>query len=149
MEKHNLEMYGEVELIVRDENGNIESREKTRNMIVNAGKTEAAKLLIAVAGTKPFKYLQIGTGTTSPTVTDTALQTIDQEALATTCEYEADYKWKLAVTFSFTVTTLVTESCIANDLVASAPDMFSRQTFSAKTMVSGKTLEVVWVVTLA
>lgn len=149
MENHNLEMYGEVELIVRDENGNIESTEKLRNMIVNAGKTEAAKLLIAASGSKPFKYLQIGTGTTSPTVSDTALETFDQEALASTCEYEPDYKWKLANTFSFTSTTLVTESCIANDLVANVPDMFSRQTFSTKTMVAGKTLEVVWVVTLA
>ena len=44
-----------------------------KNVVTNAGLAEIIKLVFNLGGT-PFKYLAIGTGTTSESVTDTALE---------------------------------------------------------------------------
>lgn len=65
---------GEVEIIAHDEQGNEISRELNRNLVVLNGRQRLAKLL-AGDSTQVIDYFRIGTGTTTPVSSNTALQT--------------------------------------------------------------------------
>lgn len=69
---NNLSIRGEVEIIVKDKTGKIKFYKK-KNVITNVGKSRVAGLINGYY-TTPFKYIAIGTGTTSPSETDTALE---------------------------------------------------------------------------
>jgi len=64
---------GELELVVRDKHGKVKDRRVLKNLIVNVGKAQVAGLINGDV-TTPFKYIAIGTGTTSPAATDTGLE---------------------------------------------------------------------------
>jgi len=146
IEEGEIYLRGEFELIGRDKNGKIKFREKHKNLIVNKGKEIAAKLLNGVV-TNFFDYIQIGTGTTSPAATDTALAAYYSEGAAS-LSYEADYKAKFAHTFTFTEAVTIRESGVFDGPHSAGPNMLARQTFSGKAMASGESLEVVWTITV-
>jgi len=145
--QHEIKIFGELELIVKDKNGKIISREKIKNIIVNKGKEALAKLLNGVS-TKYFRYIQIGTGTAAPTPSDTALDSFyaEKEAL---CSYKADFKAVLSVTFTFSEAVVITESGVFNDTKAASPDMLCRQVFTGKSMSEGQSLDIVWSIGVA
>lgn len=68
-----FKLLGELALTVRDAEGRVKDRRVLRNVITNAGKAQVAGLINGVV-TTPFKYVAIGTGTTSETASDTALE---------------------------------------------------------------------------
>jgi len=68
-----VSLRGEVEIIVRDKNGRIKKYLKKKNVITNVGKAQVAGLINGVV-TTPFKYIAIGTGTTSPSANNTTLE---------------------------------------------------------------------------
>jgi len=143
--REEIKLKGEIEITHRDKDGKVIEKEIVKNLIVNKGKEFAAKLLNGVV-TNFFDYLQIGTGTTGPTVTNTALETYYSEGAAA-CSYEADYKARLSYTFGFSESVTITESGVFDGPQVGPPNMFARQTFSGKVMSSGESLEVVWTVT--
>jgi len=139
-----IKLRGELKLIRRDIDGEIIDVLRKKNLIVNKGKEIVAKLINGVH-TKPFKYIQIGTGTASPTASDTALQSYYAEGEATV-SYEADFKCKWAYTFTFNEAVSITEAGLFDDTVSANPNMLARQTFSARDMQAGQSLEVIWVI---
>lgn len=147
-EKNQIELSGKVRITIRDKTGKIREIDEFDNMITNAGRVYVAKKLYNDASSaNAYNYIQIGTGTTSPTVSDTQLQTYYAEGVGTTA-YEANYKMRISYLFSFTETVSITESGIFNDAQVSGPNMLARQTFAAKNMANGETLEVVWTVSV-
>lgn len=137
------------ELVIthRDKDENVISEEHFEDLIVNKGKEFAAKLLIGVS-INPFDYIQIGEGTTPPAAGNTAMENQTNKALyeggekAASVSYVTDYKARLSSTFAFTGSVAITESGVMDRPQAEAPNMLCRQTFGAKNMNDGESLEV-------
>jgi hypothetical protein len=141
-----IKLSGAVTFVHRGVDGKVKEIDVVKNLIVNKGKEVVAKLINGVT-TDFFDYIQIGTGTTAPAATDTALQTYYSEGLASRT-YEADYRARLAFTFSFAESVTITESGVFDKAKAASPNMLARQTFAGKAMASGESLEVVWTITV-
>jgi len=69
----NAKLVGWFEWIVFDKNGNIKSMGRSKNLVVNAGLAEVAGLILSDVGGTAFDYLALGTDSTAPSATDTAL----------------------------------------------------------------------------
>lgn len=119
------------------------------NLVVTAGKHEAAGLLGGLAGYNPFTYIAVGTGTTAPAVGDTALETeIIDGGLARAQDASPEVSENVltvSVTFNVTASYAVTEAGLFND--ASGGDMFARVTFAALNVQNGDTLTFTWEIT--
>lgn len=114
--------------------GKIIDVDKGENLILNAGKERVAKLLCGVSSTD-FTYIAIGTGTTAPTVTDTALETeVARESAVGGGAYEASYKAVFEKTFNFgsAESYAITEAGLSDSASASGETLFDRFTFSNK-----------------
>jgi len=123
--------------IIRKDNstGEIIDKLDICNTIVNDGLEVMAKRIGGDAEAY-FRALAIGTGTTSVTNSDTALETEYTRATATTSEYEASYKWTFSKTFTFGtgVSEDITEAGIFDSATATGSTMLARTVFSAKTV---------------
>lgn len=130
-------------------NGEVVEEREIENLIVDVGKAQVAGLINGVV-TTPFTYIAIGTGTTAPASTDTALQTeVDRQA-ATTSQATTNVTNDTAVleaTFNFTASYAITESGVFD--AATGGNMLARQTFSAINVVSGDSLKVTWKITVS
>jgi len=152
-QKVNVGIADRVILVCRRKDGSVkwkyDSKDdpKSKSMTA-AGFAEVAGLIVADVGGTPFDYIAIGTGTTSPTPSDTALEAeVIRKAAAgsrTTTVYTNDTaKW--VATFSsadgLTGTHDITELGVFN--AASGGTMLFRKVFTAKTVNwdDGDTLE--------
>jgi hypothetical protein len=129
-----LKLKGKAIIELRKKDGTVIEREEIDNLIVNTGKQRVAEL-IGGASSDYFGVIGIGTGTNSPSVSDTELQT---EVVKEVCDsgfpaYEADYKITFEATFSFASgdSYAITEAGIF-DGAGSGAIMLDRFTFSAK-----------------
>ena len=145
--REGLKLIGELTITVKDKEGKVKDTETVRNLIVNVGKAEVARLINGVS-TKPFQWLQVGGGGTSPTPDDTALEDFIAEGQATV-EYEADNKARWTYTFTFAAATILREAGIFNDQYTNSPVMLARQIYNDKPVSAGESVEVVWVVFVA
>jgi len=134
---------------VDNQTGEVISKEEKCNTIVNAGLERVAKMLNNVDGTY-FRALAIGTGTTSPTNSDVALETEFTRATAT-LSYEASYKAKFTKTFDFGsgVSEDITEAGIFDSNIESGSTMLARTTFTAKPISESIDLIVEATITVA
>lgn len=145
-------MMGEIELkgictvIVRDKNGRILSIERKKNVITDAGKAHVAKLLGGLVSDY-FSYIQIGTGTASPSASDTSLQSYYAEKEASVSVSGSSVVF--GATFSFSEDVTITESGVFSGAKATSPVMLCRQVFAGKSMSAGQYLEVVWTIGVA
>ncbi len=146
----NLRIRGELELVVRDKEGNIKDVRRLKNLVVNAGKAAVAGLINGIV-TTPFTYIAIGTGTTAPAATDTALGNEVKRKSATTSRVTTTVTndtAQLVVTFSsadtLSGTQAITESGVFDS--ATGGTMLCRQTFSALNINwdAGDTLQIIW-----
>lgn len=129
--------------------GRVVHEEKTKNLIVNAGKNALAGLFFGESGVNPFKYVAVGTGTTTPSVDDTALQNeLTGYGLARTLATTSRTNNEATLIASWNVTGSVTvsESGIFN--ASTGGTMFARVTFSGLPLVNGDYLELRWKVTI-
>jgi len=139
-----IRLKGEIEFFVRDKYGRLKYYRVIKNLIVNAGLSEIIKLIGGLGGT-PFRYIAIGTGTTSPSATDTALEGEVARASASVSQVTTDVDGdtlQLEATFSFSASYSITESGVFN--ADSDGVMLARQTFPAINVVSGDQLTVRW-----
>ncbi len=149
-QKESLKLKGHIKFVLKDKDGKIKEVREIDNLIVNAGKSETAGLLIGDTGATAFGYIAIGTGTTAPSASDTALETETHRASATTSLTTTNVTndtAQLEATFNFTSSYAITESGIFND--ATAGDMLARQTFSALNVANGDSLTVTWKITVS
>ena len=117
-------------------------------VVTNAGKAEVAALIgtdTAGDGTA-FDYIAIGTGTTSETASDTALENENQRAAAvgtrTTTSVTNDTLQLVKDAFTFGSSANITESGVFN--ASTGGTMLCRKTFSAIGVTSDDTLNVTW-----
>lgn len=148
--KTGIELRGDV-ILERRRDGQVIEREELKNLVVNAGKIEVAKLLTAGEASDAFAYIAIGTGSTAPDAGDTTLETEEEreEADNSGGQYEADYKCIFEKTFTFGsgVSYSITEAGVFND--AGAGDMLDRFTFSAKAVDSDTDLYIKVTITVS
>ena len=108
------------------------------DVVTNVGFNDTAKLLGGTATVAPFKYIAIGTGTTTATSSDTALgnEVMREEATVTV----NNSTLTLQHTFNLTASYAITELGIFND--ATAGDMLARSDFGALNLSNGDSLQV-------
>lgn len=149
MKEENLQLTGTCTLIVRDKSGKILSVEKKKNLIVDVGKAYVAKLIGALTESGP-RYIQIGTGTTPPSPSDTELESFYKEKGATR-SFSAPSSVVFTATFYFEEDMTITESGL---FLASqtregrivGKTMLARQVFAGKLIEAGRYLEVIWTI---
>ncbi|RLF14653.1 MAG: hypothetical protein DRN06_06805 [Thermoprotei archaeon] len=148
-------MAGKIILEVKTIEGKTKLLREIKNVITDVGKAQVAGLINGVV-TTPFTYIAIGTGTTSATSTDTALEaeikrksaTVDR--VTTNVTNDTAY-WE--ATFSsadgLTGTASVTESGIFD--ADTGGNMLCRQTFSAVNVDwdAGDQLTIKWKVVVS
>ncbi len=125
-------------------NGSVEE-EVVHNGVTQSGIQEVIKLIGAIGTTEAFKYMQIGSGTTAFSSTQTALVSEIESTTATvsigTTSFSGD-TLVLVGTFGFSTTYSVTESGVFN--AATGGVMLARTTFGVKNVAKGDTLQFTW-----
>ena len=146
---------GHVILQVFDsQTGELKGKIENHNLVVDVGLDEMAQATFGVggSGSTDFDYIEIGTGTTAPTATDT---TIETSACSRIQDASPDVnsatsgETSVSVISSFdggTCAGAITEAGIFNG--AAGGQMLARSTFGAVTIASGDTLNVNYTITI-
>ena len=114
--------------------------------LMNAGKSEIAKLLNGTDTPTAFTYMAIGSGSTAEAATQTTLvteiTTNGGARAAATCSYVANYTARWTKLFNFTGNVTLREVGIFN--ASSSGDMLLRHVYPAdKTYVNGESVEII------
>ena len=143
----NLKVKGDLEIVVRDKDGKVKDNRQVNNLVVNTGLNYIASRIISNVE-NVMSHMAIGTGTTAPNASDTALvsiagarETIDSlsitdNAIKYTAIFEAGNQ-----------SGDITEAGIFNALTGGS--MLCRTTFSAVTKESNDTLTIAWTITVS
>jgi hypothetical protein len=133
MEQHKAGTYRFIEnwkiQTIEKETGKVLSSEEYCNLIVNDGLTRAALLLNGNSSTY-FRALAVGTGSSGPTNSDTALGTEVTRAAATLTN--GTYTAVFDHTFTFGGSYAITEAGIFDSTTPSGSVMLARTVFAAK-----------------
>lgn len=134
---------------LKDMNGDIISVQKVTNTITNTWKTVIRDWMYGGTGSHPIA-LAIGTGTNTPSATDTSLQIEYTRALATASK-PSSYVVKFAKDFTFGSGTSenITEAGLFDNATASGSTMCARNTCGAIAVTSATTLTVEAEITIA
>jgi len=119
------------------------------NLIVNVGKAQVSGLIGGVV-TGVFSYIAVGTGTTAPASTDTALGTEVARASSTNTRVTTNVTndtLQLQATFNFTSSYAITEAGIFN--ASTGGTMLARQTFGAINVANGDSIVITWKVVVS
>jgi hypothetical protein len=137
---------GELEIVLRDGQGNIKETIKAKNLVVSAGKTYLASRAVGTSSTI-MSHMAIGTSTSTPQAADTSLGT---EAGRVTLASSSNSSNAITYTATFpagTGTGAITEAAVLN--AASAGTMLCRTTFPVVNKAAGDSIAVTWVVTIS
>lgn len=140
----NLKATGELNIILRDSQGNIKVNVQVPNLVVTVGKTAIASRLVG-ASTAIMSHMAIGSGATAPAASQTTLVTeATRSALtsATNTGNEVNY----SAIFGSGTSIAVTEAGLFN--AASGGIMLSRTTFPVVNKDTADTLTVNWKITI-
>ena len=151
MNKSNARIKGRVKLTIRDKNGNV--REKTDwmyNTITNTALAELSGLAGNTGSKTAFTYLALGTDSTAPAATQTALlaEITDSglsRASATVSQVtttQTNDTLQLVHTWTATATKVVEEVGVFN--ASSGGTMAGRSLTGTKTVNSGETIEATY-----
>lgn len=141
---------GEVDIVLRGPDGRIKERERVKNLVVTTGRAHCADQM-SDQGEAAMAYMAIGTGTTAPATTDTALETeLDRNALDSKVQGTGTDANKVTYTCTWAAgdgTGAITEAGVFNS--ASAGVMMSRVTFDVKNKGAGDSLTLTWTLTFS
>ncbi|MEM5875566.1 MAG: hypothetical protein QXX45_03300 [Candidatus Aenigmatarchaeota archaeon] len=144
--KDNLKIKGKVKIIAYTKDGKVKEVREVNNLIVTAGKNYLASFLAADPQSGTFmKYTAIGTGTNSPSSSDTALQSEHTRAAGTLSSQ--NNSWKNTTTNTVTSNVAITEAGLFS--AAAGGTMFSRVVFSPVNLSSGEKLTTEWTITFS
>jgi len=153
-----VNLKGRINLKVFDSFGNLKDEEDINNVIVNVGKAVVAGRIlddVTSAQAQPFDFIALGTNNTAAAATQTTLgaeittgggERSSASGSRVLTNVASDTA-QLINTFNFTSTFSIVESGIFND--ANSGDMLARQTFTAKNVNNGDSLQVTWKVTVS
>lgn len=132
-------------VIERRRNGELLETRELRNLVVDVGKEAMAKRFCGVSE-NPFQYIAVGTGTTAPAASDTALESeITDGGLARAQDSDPVVNSNVAeleVVYNVTASYAVTESGVFN--AGSGGVMAARVTFDPLNVQDGDTLTIKW-----
>lgn len=141
-----LKMKGELEIVVRDENGNIKEVKHAKNLVVSVGKTYIASRIVGTSS-NIMSYMAIGTGTSTPTASDTQLGTEAGRVVLSSSSNSANAITYTATFPAGTGTGAITEAAILN--AGTSGTMLCRTTFPVVNKAAGDSIAVTWVVTIS
>lgn len=154
-------LLGHIEVVVRDENGNIKEYRQTDNKIVTVGLQAFSQDLFGAnwsltLGT--FDKIGVGTGTTAPVAGNTNLETQRGNKQLGTVTTDGTVGAKISRTFAAsgasslnnaTGTVAITEATLHDNHVNATGNLFARQTFTAVNVGISDSLTVDWTITPA
>ena len=144
----NFGMKGDVELILRDENGNIIDQRNIENTIVNGGYDFICDVIGNTTQPNDMAWTGIGTGTTGVQGTDTAIETQAARVANVYAHSTGTKVFTMTADYAAgTGTGAITESALLN--ASSAGTMFNRIVFDVINKGASDTLQVVWSITLS
>ncbi len=126
------------------ENNVIDSQIKEFDLVVNTGLSLRASLLGNISTPIALDAIAVGTGTTAPAVTDSALVTEVERVTSTNSIVTTnvtDDTCEIVGTIAFTASYAISEVATFNSATASAGIMYSRDTIGPYNVVSGTSLQ--------
>jgi hypothetical protein len=137
---------GTLEIVLRDQNGNVKDQRKVNNLVVDTGLAYIADRM-ADAAESAMSHMAVGTGSTAAASGDTALETeAGRVALTSTTQTNEDVVY--VATFSAgTATGALTEAGILN--AASGGTLLCRTVFSTVNKGVSDSLQITWTVSMA
>jgi hypothetical protein len=145
-EQDTLKMKGELQVVVRGEDGNIKQEFTVPNLVVSAGKTYIASRMTTGA-TTVMSHMAIGTATTTPAVGNTTLGTEAGRVALASFSNSANAVTATATFPAGTGTGAITEAGIFN--ANTSGTMLCRTTFPVVNKAAGDSIAVTWVVTVS
>jgi len=135
---------GWLKILIYSRSGRLKGIIESKNLIVNTGISAIAGLINGVV-TTPFKYVALGTGTTPPSETDTALENEVARASASVSRETTTIENDTAVwdaTLQIPIACNISEAGIFDS--ESNGVMLARQTFDPKPVEAGDVVRVIW-----
>lgn len=152
-----LKITGKLRIEVHGPDGKLKDFREINNLVVNTGLTHVRGLMQGAAPTA-MTFMGVGSGTTSPSATDTALETEITTGLSgtrvsitrtTSGSYATTYT--AAWTAGQATNGAITEAGIfnASSLPPPSGTMLSRSTFTAIPKAAGDSLTINWTITVS
>jgi hypothetical protein len=145
-----IKLTGELQVVLKDSNGNIKEQKTIPNLVVTTGKVVIASRLTGTS-TSVMTHMALGTGTATPIAANTTLTTEisgARVALTTSGGIAAANVVTFSAIFGPGVGTgAVTEAGIFN--ASSAGSMLCKTVFSVVNKDVGDTLTINWAVTIS
>jgi len=141
-----LKLRGDLDIVLRDKDGNIKTQRREENLVVSAGLNFICDRMEGVAEAV-MSHMAVGSGATAPAAGNTALETqlgareaLDSTTVSSnTITYVASFE-------AGDGTGAVTEAGLFN--AATGGTMLCRTTFDVVNKAADDTLQITWVITL-
>jgi hypothetical protein len=150
MINENLKLSGQLNIVLKDKDGNVKDSREVKNLVVNAGLAYIASRMVGTSKSV-MSHMALGSGTTAAAAGQTDLVSIlgSREALdSTTISGTNDEKVVYVSSFEAgDATGAVTEAGIFN--ASTAGDMLCRTVFSVVNKAADDTMTVTWTITLS
>lgn len=144
--QENLKMKGELNIVVRDQEGNITKEMLVPNLVVTVGKNFIASRMVGTSSAI-MSHMAIGTSTTTPAVANTTLGTEAGRVSLASSSASGNQVTYTATFPAGTGTGAITEAGIFN--ASSAGTLLCRTTFPVVNKAAGDSIAVTWVVTVS
>jgi hypothetical protein len=150
MINENLKLSGQLNIVLKDKDGNVKDSREVKNLVVNAGLAYIASRMVGTSKSV-MSHMALGSGTTAAAAGQTDLVSIlgSREALDST-SISGTNSEKVVYVSSFEAgdaTGAVTEAGIFN--ASTAGDMLCRTVFSVVNKAADDTMTVTWTITLS
>lgn len=166
MHADGMKTMGHIALAVYGPDGAIKAYRQTDNLVVNNGDNATVNKMFGVSRTvtsgtiNPFVAVAVGTGSTSPTSTNTALGTqVGHKVIATTDITTATHG-NVVLTANFAAGKITNSSTLniaeagifdntVSTLGSNSTNLFARQTFTSIGIGPSDTLQITWTVNIS
>jgi len=150
MINENLKLTGQLNIVLRDKDGNIKDSRECKNLVVNTGLAYIASRMVGTAK-NVMSHMALGSGTTAAAAAQTDLISMlgSREALDSTTISGANNQ-QVVYASSFEAgdaTGAVTEAGIFN--AVSGGDMLCRTVFPVVNKAADDTMAVTWTITMS
>jgi len=150
MINENLKLSGQLNIVLKDKDGNVKDSREVKNLVVNTGLAYIASRMVGTSKSV-MSHMALGSGTTAAAAGQTDLVSIlgSREALdITTISGTNDEKVVYVSSFEAgDATGAVTEAGIFN--ASTSGDMLCRTVFSVVNKAADDTMTVTWTITLS
>jgi len=150
MINENLKLSGQLNIVLKDKDGNVKDSREVKNLVVNTGLAYIASRMVGTSKSV-MSHMALGSGTTAAAAGQTDLVSMlgSREALDSTTISGTNSE-KVVYVSSFEAgdaTGAVTEAGIFN--ASTAGDMLCRTVFSVVNKAADDTMSVTWTITLS